>query len=122
MLNASGDLKIGRDTVITQNLLTFAPFSPVGPLITAGGWVFYLQSEAIDLQSSQYLNVCGKGYLTKAGYEKTAAEFTFSTTNAFSFTETIRATPTSVPERSTIVLVGAGLIGLTTFIRRRQKA
>lgn len=90
-------------------------------LWSVGGFTFNLVSSAIVVQNASFLAVQGKGFITGAGYESTAADWYFTTQGSgdnmvFSFSATSKAVPDG---GSTALLVGAALLAVGVIARRR---
>jgi hypothetical protein len=96
---------------------------PVTPLLafqSVGGLTFDLASVTIDFQGFGFLDLIGTGTFNLANYDPTPGTFIFSgngedSTFSFSASETT----TAVPEPTSMVLFGAGVL-LVGFRRRRS--
>jgi hypothetical protein len=94
---------------------------PVLPTLfqaSINGFTFTMTSVTINTQNNTLLDLTGTGIFTLNGFSASPGTFAFQANNSgnvFSFA----GTETTVPEPGSMVLLGTGLIGLGTVLRRR---
>ncbi len=117
---ASG-ISTGDDGVI--NDFQFAPLlpSPVDPLWSIAGFSFVMDSVPFKFQNSLFLILEGGGTISASGFDDTPGTWQFSANNAGSLFN-FSAGFSSVPEPSTMFLVGIGLAGIALFRRLSSMA
>jgi hypothetical protein len=117
-------------TLVTFKDFSFAPglSSPVNPLwtLSSGGntFDFILTSVAATRIAPNGLLLNGTGILQATGYDDTAGSWGLTTQDGsgkiLSFSAASADPP--VPEPCTLLFLGAGLLALTIFGKRRQEA
>lgn len=128
-LDPTGDFAVVPfNTAATMNNFTFNPF--VGPhtvwSVVPGGFSFTLQSVSVVTQTPTFLNLEGAGLMNGTGFDATPYLWSFTATRSgsgvgtlISFTENDVAT---VPEPTSMLLLGSGLLGLGLWGRKRMQA
>jgi len=74
------------------------------------------------VQTTNQLDIFGFGTIKLAGYLDTPGTFYFSNQGTGVGTFTFSATEAAVPEPSSMLLMGFGLVGLAAVLRRRRQA
>lgn len=121
---ATGTLSslIGQTVVLTS--FTFVPASDASGVmlfdVASGAATFTMESVSVVSNSSTFLNLAGAGWLTETGYDNTWASFSLTSTNTGTISYTIDAT--TVPEPSSLLLLGTGLLGLAFLVFRKSTA
>jgi hypothetical protein len=119
-------------TTIDSTTLTFA--SPDELIFTVGTSTATFTSTGpvnIALNNDEFLDLSGTGMLTLTGFDPTPGTFSFSATDSndnfgaagsSTFGFDITATPevSSTPEPSSLILLGSGLAGLASIVRRKR--
>ncbi len=102
----------------------FSPSSTQDPLWSIGGFTFHLTSSTVVLQTQNFLNILGTGFITSSnpGFDRTGGTWSFASSNSsgrnhasFTFQANSGAVPTVPDSGSTVALLGAGLIGLAAL-------
>lgn len=129
LIGATGDYAaVPSFTAVTFQDFYFSPTlspSPVAPL-----WTFDYKGRTYDFDMNHVaasvtgdgnsLSLFGIGMLGLTGFDDTPGNWIF-TTQGESAILTFSATSASVPEPGTIILLGAGLIGVGIYTRKRIK-
>jgi hypothetical protein len=143
LISASGDL-IGLEggcstaasaggcgTII--DLPTFTPTLPINNFIslTSNGLTVSFDLDTLVVADRNpgnpgagilpFITIGGTGSINFTGFDETAAVFTLTAQGdrITSFSATSQAVPTEVPEPASLLLLGAGLLGLAAMRRRR---
>lgn len=131
---ATGDFSsILSGTAVTLTNFTFDPVlvpNPVDPLwtLTFGGKTYSFDLTSLDVsRTTKTLDLYGTGILHATGYEDTVGVWDLSTQSAtgavkgkLSFSSDTETEP--VPEPGTMMLLGAGFLGLAIYGKRRKNA
>lgn len=126
---STGDFSIiPFNTPATMNNFTFNPFAGSHTVwsVVPGGFNFTLQTVTIVTQIATFLNLEGIGVMNGTGFAPTPYLWSFTATKSgsgvgavVSFTENDVAT---VPEPTSMLLLGSGLLGLGLWGRKRMQA
>jgi len=119
--SGAGDLgtTVGFLTFGTVNngVINYSPFSPAMDVFAIGGWGFDITSLTVDDPDVAALKLSGTGVLSGAGFDDTAATWTFSAQSAASYSLSVSAVVVPVPAAAW--LFGTGLMGLVAVARRK---
>jgi hypothetical protein len=115
----------GETGTITSPI-DYAAYTPGSASLVFGSGsnllTFTLDSISV-VNTGTFGNFTGSGLITSAvaGYDPTLANLYFSTqaNGAVTFSATAIATPSAVPEPSTLLLLSTGLIGAAGVLKRR---
>jgi hypothetical protein len=123
--HAYGDLAAGGVRQLDIGFIQdfgFKPLwpSPVAPLWSIKGFSFVMTSITILKQTSGSLWLVGNGYMTHAGFQATTATWNLQV-NAVIGKFFFGSSSATVPEPATLLIFGAGLLGLAGMRRRRQR-
>lgn len=100
---------------------TFDPFAST-TLWQVAGFTFNLSSLSVNIQTASFLGLTGTGTVSGNGFTPTAFNWSFSgegSNGTFNFSN---AGSAAVPEPSTLLLFGTGLIGVAVAVRRGRQA
>lgn len=128
--DATGDFSGLNDAVASFPAhYVFNPPSTQDPLWSVGGFTFHLTSSSILLQTQNFLNITGTGFITAAGFDSTAGTWSFTSSNSsgrdhasFTFAANSGAVPSVPDSGSTAALLGAALIGVAAVRAKLAKA
>jgi hypothetical protein len=105
----------------------FSPFVPNNPLWTTGGFSFNLTSVAVSAQTPVTLGLTGAGEVVGNGFDPTPYVWSFSADKStvggrsvVAFSATNLNDVAAIPEPSSLLLLGSGLIGLAWLRRKRN--
>ena len=121
-------------TTIDMNVFTFA--TPDGLIFTTdpvgGNTATFTITGPIDVvaDTAEFLNLSGTGTLNMTGYAPTLGTFSFTSTDSnnnfgtsgssvFGFAITAQGAPPTVPEPSSFLLFGSGLLSFAGLVRRK---
>jgi len=121
------DSTIDLGDTATFNDFQFTPFVPNNPLWTVGGFSFNLTSVTINTQTPETLGLNGTGEVIGNGFDPTpyvwgfsADESTVGGNSVIAFSATNVNDVAAIPEPSSLLLLGSGLIGLAWLRRKRN--
>lgn len=110
-------------TSVTLNTVDLTPDEPYGLWsFSSGGTDYSFSLEDVDdvSRTSYSIALTGHGILHVEGYEDTEGIFSLSSQYPIAGTFSFSASAQAVPEPTTMILVGAGLLGLIGVSRRRK--
>lgn len=110
----SGDLAttISFNDTTSFNDLTFSPFVSPHALWTLGGFSFALQSVNVVFDNNnQFIILDGTGILSGNGFDATTTNWDLSTNN-LTFSTSNVTQEVSIPEPTSMILLGIGMLGL----------
>jgi hypothetical protein len=118
----TGDFSSLAGQSLTMPGFSFNPFAPDSELWYKLGFVgkdyhFYMSSLSIDTQTDKSLQLSGLGYADVSGFERGYGEWIL-TANSLGSTFSWSASTATVPEPLTLILFGAGLLGLFGLRRK----
>ena len=136
--DATGDLAtvFGITPATTPTTINHTPFtflSPDGLFLStnSGGATFTITGPInVSLDNSEFLDISGTGILNLPGYAPTLATFSFDSTDSgnnfgssgsstFGIDITSEDVPPGVPEPSSFLLFGSGLLSFAGLLRRK---
>ena len=112
---------------VNYNGFTFNPVSsPVAdPLWFGGGFSFVLNSVSIDIRTDHQLTLSGLGILSGNGFDSTYGSWGITIWDIgnlqFNFSNTTSTTAAPVPEPSTVLLLGVGLLTTIGLCRKKLR-
>ena len=113
---------LGDSVALTS--FTFVPSSGATGVmlfdVASGAATFTMESANVVSNTSTFLNLVGTGWLTETGYANTWASFSLTSTSTGTISYTIDAS--AVPEPSSLLLLGTGLLGLAFLVFRKSTA
>jgi hypothetical protein len=118
-------------TTIDQSVFTFA--TPDGLIVSTntGGATFTITGPiVVSLNTSEFLDISGTGILNLPGFAPTLATFSSDSTDSgnnygtsgsstFGIDITSEAVPPTIPEPSSFLLFGSGLLSFAGLLRRK---
>lgn len=107
----------------TINNFQFEPenaSTPVSPLWTVAGYSFQMTSLSVTTHNNAQLAIFGTGKMSASGYLDTPGTWNFTSQGANSLNFSWSASSEAVPEPTTMLLFGTGLVGLAGIARRRR--
>lgn len=116
---------IGPGDAGTLSDFQFSPLSPspVNPLWAIAGFEFILQSVTVDAQSATQMTLHGTGILKGPGFQSTPGTWDMIANSKYSrFFFGSTTTAVAVPEPATLMLFGAGLLGMALSRRWLKRA
>ncbi len=108
---------VGTTVTFNSFMLDFS-FVPVIPQWEGGGFSFDLMTLSEVFKSANFLVLKGSGIIHGDGFDDTFGVWNFTANNlggTFSFS----AGTAAVPEPGTLMLLGAGLLGIGIIVRRK---
>jgi PEP-CTERM motif len=115
---------VADNTVVTMTDFSFNPFT--GPQLVwtiPGVFNFTLNSLTIEGHDTTHIDLIGTGVMTGAGFDATPYDWGFSATRTSTGTNvSFTLDNATVPEPTSILLLGSGLLGLGLWGRKRMQA